>query len=690
MAERQTATTVANYLSAVETNSVSENDDDDSIIEEDIDDNEAGGEVEATPSDELPEHDSGRIAENGSQPGSSETGDIISGNGGSLPELLPKKGTTSEVWRHFGLRHKDGVIIERDKPVCKYCCTNISAKDGNTTNLYSHLKNKHPNVYATTNMKSLQPAKRKSSDRDPEQPTIQDSFLRGQKLPTNGSEHKKLTKSITYWLAKDAQPEYSVEKPGFQQMIKTFCPRYQLPSRNYFSRTALPKLFSETYQQIQTTLTSKEVSYFSATADLWTSCARDPFLSFTLHHISPQWELLSNCLCTRYIVDDHTGENLKEFLLEVFAEWDLSQERLVAITTDSGANVKLACRLLQWKRLSCFGHNLDLSVNKGLQIPPIPEILKVCRQVVSKFSHSWKKTRDITLSQEDNDLPSHKLKVDCATRWGSTCDMLIRISEQQKAICVVLASDRKCIHLLSLLDFDVIDSVIAVLKPLHELTDLLAAEKRVSVSAVKPLVASICSKMLALKDNDTELAKDMKERIKCDLLQRYSDADTNQLLSVCSFLDPRFKKRLTEEDMRISIEFLKKELLDFEDSSEDGASASLSEPRTKRSAWSRILGDGPEEIPANITTQDKITQEIESYLRLPVHDIDDSPLKWWKSEDTKFPLLAKMAKKYLCVCATSVASERVFSLAGYIASNVRNCLKPSKIDQLTFLARNLQ
>ena len=91
-------------------------------------------------------------------------------------------------------------------------------------------------------------------------------------------------------------------------------------------------------------------------------------------------------------------------------------------------------------------------------------------------------------------------------------------------------------------------------------------------------------------------------------------------------------------------------------------------------------------MPANITLQDKITQEIENYL----HDIDDSPLKWWKSKDTKFPLLAKMAKKYLCVCATSVASERIFSLAGYIGSNVRNCLKPSKVDQLTFLARNLQ
>ena len=63
----------------------------------------------------------------------------------------------------------------------------------------------------------------------------------------------------------------------------------------------------------------------------------------------------------------------------------------------------------------------------------------------------------------------------------------------------------------SSLNFDVIDSVISVLKPLHELTDLLAAEKRVNVSAVKPLVQCICNNKLMLKDDDTDLVKDMKE-----------------------------------------------------------------------------------------------------------------------------------------------------------------------------------
>ena len=37
-------------------------------------------------------------------------------------------------------------------------------------------------------------------------------------------------------------------------------------------------------------------------------------------------------------MDDHTGENLKEFSLEIFAEWGLNQDQLVAITKDDGVN----------------------------------------------------------------------------------------------------------------------------------------------------------------------------------------------------------------------------------------------------------------------------------------------------------------------------------------------------------------
>ena len=161
-----------------------------------------------------------------------------------------------------------------------------------------------------------------------------------------------LTKSVTYWLAKDSQPESAVEKPGFKHMLKVFNPRYECPGHNYFSHITITKLFAETYDRIKHTLSSSEVGFFSATTDLWTSCARDPFLSYTVRYISPDWELKNICLCTNYIVEDHT----KVSFLEIFEEWNLSPDHQVAITTDSGSNMKLACRLLGWKRLPCFAH----------------------------------------------------------------------------------------------------------------------------------------------------------------------------------------------------------------------------------------------------------------------------------------------------------------------------------------------
>ena len=93
-----------------------------------------------------------------------------------------------------------------------------------------------------------------------------------------------------------------------------------------------------------------------------------------------------------------------------------------------------------------------------------------------------------------------------------------------------------------------------VLKPLHELTDILSAEKSVSVSVVKPLVQHICEKILVCKGEDADLTKDMKERIKCDLLQRYNDPDVDELLTICSFVDPRFKKRISENAHLVAID----------------------------------------------------------------------------------------------------------------------------------------
>ncbi len=51
--------------------------------------------------------------------------------------------------------------------------------------------------------------------------------------------------------------------------------------------------------------------------------------------------------------------------------------------------------------------------------------------------------------------------------------------------------------------------------------------------------------------------------------------------------------------------------------------------------------------------------------------------------------LSQLARKYLCVCATSTSSERLFIAAGNVVTPLRAHLKPDKVEMLTFLSKNL-
>ncbi len=56
--------------------------------------------------------------------------------------------------------------------------------------------------------------------------------------------------------------------------------------------------------------------------------------------------------------------------------------------------------------------------------------------------------------------------------------------------------------------------------------------------------------------------------------------------------------------------------------------------------------------------------EVDTCMRDRLPSLDTNPLDWWKGNQTHFPRLATLARRYLCVPGTSVPSERVFSTAG--------------------------
>ena len=81
---------------------------------------------------------------------------------------------------------------------------------------------------------------------------------------------------------------------------------------------------------------------------------------------------------------------------------------------------------------------------------------------------------------------------------------------------------------------------------------------------------------------------------------------------------------------------------------------------------------------------DKAKNEVKMYLQHPQLDVDNCPLAWWKKEAIHLPILSSIARKYLCICTTSVASERAFSTGGNIVTSKRKlsettCCRPDGI-----------
>ncbi|KAL3988405.1 serine protease 27 [Sarotherodon galilaeus] len=216
------------------------------------------------------------------------------------PELVSKNDATSVVWNWFGFCPSD---THQSPILCRTCKRAVVAKGANTTNLFHHLKQKHF-LYS----KLLKHTKIDDS-------TINVALKSCTPHDKSSKRWGELTNAVTRCLARDMMPIQSVERKGFKKMLKTFDPRYRLPTKKYFSK------------------------FFASTMDTWSSRTSDLFMSLTMHYVDKDWKLQNKCFERSFFPEDHTGENIAKVLKEFLSSWNLQEEKEVCVTTDNGANI---------------------------------------------------------------------------------------------------------------------------------------------------------------------------------------------------------------------------------------------------------------------------------------------------------------------------------------------------------------
>ena len=76
--------------------------------------------------------------------------------------------------------------------------------------------------------------------------------------------------------------------------------------------------------------------------------------------------------------------------------------------------------------------------------------------------------------------------------------------------------------------------------------------------------------------------------------------------------------------------------------------------------------------------------EITIYLLMPIARENKNPLDWWRAKQENFPILSIIARKYLGISSTAVASERLFSDAGNHITAKISLLDPGLLDKWYF------
>ena len=581
----------------------------------------------------------------------------------------PKK--SSKIWDHC---KKEGEWI-----LCDLCDSKFHSPSGVTSHVRYHLISSH-------------------------QISMTLAHKKDELLFSNDHADQLTTRMIT----KNCLALRLVDDPEFRSLISYLQPKFRLPSRSKLTDTLLPALREKVEIKINSHIATMD--YFSVSFDSWTSIANERFICLTLHGITKHWSIKGFVLDLVAVKDAETAENVADMVLEIMDRWDLKTDRVVCATTDARANMKKAVQEnLEWPWLHCLAHALNLSVRRGLDADTVRSALKKAKAICRFFRKSPKASESLLDQQKRLDLSTKKLAIDNKTRWNSALKMIKRLLACRGAVSATLSTvvgtRSKPPPDLNARDASALTSLMAVLKPFKDATKFLSTEKHVTIGFAMPLMHRLIKHHLSALPSDNSITTEVKSTIREDLEERwmtmYDSMQEVMLMSV--YLDPRIKDFHFIEDQEVRAEMLEKALVVAKELL-DGPACNLSQgaPRVgpqampalkkRRDLMANLFGvclTGPSE-PIELTSE----TELDSYHREPAcpffqgSTTVSDPFEWWKEHGSRYPRMAKLARRFLCVTAISVPSERVFSKSGWIVNNRRSCLSDKNVSTLTLIACN--
>lgn len=385
-----------------------------------------------------------------------------------------------------------------------------------------------------------------------------------------------------------------------------------------------------------------------------------------------------------------TATNILRALEEKMATLHLRDIQKLTFTTDQGSNIKKA--LEQYTRINCIAHVLNLILTHSFKktvlqevAPCILQLFTSCKSLVEYLKRSGNCQKlDTTVKQE------------CTSRWNTKFDMLLSIRENFSSIEQILESAKEQ-HRLYGIEKYLLDRLIIFLQPFKTATLLFEAEKKPTIHLVLLHMHILKEKLIRLQNEETTTEVQAVIR---HCLDNVFDVkfQPHRIHKVAAFLWPEYKQlRFLEDSKREEIYALVRDELNCILAKPESYSATLSSSDSQEIgiyANTSDCSDADDDMQffnkyKDIYTdnennwQSQVNVEMELYKGSRA--TDRNVLQWWQSHEKDFPRLHQVARKILCIPASSASSERAFSSANRVLEERRCNLKGENIDAILFL-----
>ncbi|KAL5238826.1 hypothetical protein ACI65C_006236 [Semiaphis heraclei] len=210
-----------------------------------------------------------------------------------------------------------------------------------------------------------------------------------------------------------------------------------------------------------------------------------------------------------------------------------------------------------------------------------------------------------------------------------------------------------------------------ILRPVEAAIKELCAQKYVTTSMVIPMIYILQKNIKELQPKQ-EIGLQLKSAIIVQCDKRFSSVKSCSLLGMATVLDPRLKKLYFTVALSKMLRYISNEIKQTQTMSSSGNSSDTDNTTVEGPRSLNLWQDHAKHVQQStsrkshrgrLQEESGFPSELNLYLKSSHTRLSDDPLLIWKNMCNVYPILSKVAVKYLVPVATSVPSERLFSKA---------------------------